>query len=257
MRIVRYRYKNKIYWGIIRGGIIQTLKQSPFAPVALNPRGAIKLGKVTILAPAAPGKIVLAGLNYKDHARELKMKIPKEPVIFLKPPTAVIADKDDIIYPQGIRRLDYEAELAVVIKQKAKNIPEKAVAKHILGYTCLNDVTARDLQKKDGQWTRAKSFDTFCPIGPWIETDISPKNLKIICRVNGQIRQNSSTRELIFSIPRLVSFISRIMTLMPQDVISTGTPRGVGSVKPGDWVEVEIEGIGKLRNKVVQENRRG
>ncbi len=204
-----------------------------------------------ILSPVQPSKIILVGLNYRDHARELHLAIPKEPVIFLKPPTAVIANAENIIYPLGVKRLDYEAELALVIKKKARNIPAERVKKYILGYTCLNDVTARDLQKKDGQWTRAKSFDTFCPIGPWIETNLDPSNLRIKCRLNNKLKQDSSTANFIFPVEHLVSYISRIMTLLPGDVISTGTPVGVGPMQPGDRVEVEIEGIGKLFNQVI------
>lgn len=204
-----------------------------------------------ILSPVQPSKIILVGLNYRDHARELHLVIPKEPVIFLKPPTAVIANAENIIYPLGVKRLDYEAELALVIKKKARNIPAERVKNYILGYTCLNDVTARDLQKKDGQWTRAKSFDTFCPIGPWIETKLDPSNLRIKCRLNNKLKQDSSTANFIFPVEHLVSYISRIMTLFPGDIISTGTPVGVGPMLPGDRVEVEIEGIGKLFNQVI------
>jgi len=205
-----------------------------------------------ILSPVQPSKIILVGLNYRDHARELRMAIPKEPVIFLKPPTAVIANAGNIIYPSGVKRLDYEAELALVVKKTARNIPAKSAKNYILGYTCLNDVTARDLQKKDGQWTRSKSFDTFCPIGPWIETKLDPSNLRIQCRLNDKLKQDSSTANFIFPVEYLVCFISRIMTLFPGDVISTGTPVGVGPMQPGDRVEVEIEGIGKLFNQVIK-----
>jgi 2-keto-4-pentenoate hydratase/2-oxohepta-3-ene-1,7-dioic acid hydratase in catechol pathway len=178
------------------------------------------------------------------------MPIPSEPIIFLKPPTAALSHKGKIVYPPGVKRLDYEAELAFVIKKKAKNIPQKDVSKYILGYTCLNDVTARDLQKKDVQWTRAKSFDSFCPVGPWIETDLNPDNLKITCCLNRALKQRSSTSNFIFSVPYLVSFISKVMTLCPGDIISTGTPPGVGPMQKGDRVAVEIEGIGCLENIV-------
>jgi 2-keto-4-pentenoate hydratase/2-oxohepta-3-ene-1,7-dioic acid hydratase in catechol pathway len=179
------------------------------------------------------------------------MDIPSEPIIFLKPNSSVIGPNTPIVYPKGVKRMDYEAELAIVIKRKCKNISESQVSKYILGYTCLNDVTARDLQKKDGQWSRAKSFDTFCPIGPWVET--SPKSLRLEIKsyLNGKLKQSSSTAYFIFPPQRLVSFISKIMTLMPGDVISTGTPAGVGPMKRGDKVEVEIEGIGKLKNSVI------
>ena len=197
-------------------------------------------------------KIILVGLNYRDHARELKMPIPKNPIIFLKPPTTLIGNLDKIIYPKQSKRIDYEAELALVIKKTCRNIKSQDAKKYILGYTCLNDVTARDLQKIDGQWTRAKSFDSFCPIGPWIETDLDPSKLQIRCWLNNKLKQDSSTAQLIFPVEKLVSFISSIMTLYPGDVISTGTPSGVGPMQPGDRVEVEIEGIGKLTNQVVK-----
>ncbi|MBU2044132.1 MAG: fumarylacetoacetate hydrolase family protein [Candidatus Omnitrophica bacterium] len=197
-----------------------------------------------------PTKIILCGLNYRDHAKELKMKIPKEPVIFLKPLTTLIGPGDKIIYPKGVKRLDYEAELALVIKKKAKGIPFKEARKYILGFTCLNDVTARDLQNKDGQWTRAKSFDTFCPLGPHVETDLDVSNLRIQTYLNRKLKQDSTTSQLIFSVGYLVTFISKVMTLFPGDIISTGTPPGVGPMKPGDIVEVKIEGIGTLRNEV-------
>ena len=180
------------------------------------------------------------------------MPIPKNPIIFLKPPTTLIGNLDKIIYPKQSKRIDYEAELALVIKKTCRNIKPQEAKKYILGYTCLNDVTARDLQKIDGQWTRAKSFDSFCPIGPWIETDLDPSKLQIRCWLNNKLKQDSSTAQLIFPVEKLVSFISSIMTLYPGDVISTGTPSGVGPMQPGDRVEVEIEGIGKLTNQVVK-----
>jgi len=197
-----------------------------------------------------PSKIVCVGLNYKDHARELGMKLPKEPVIFIKPPSSIIGNGGYIIYPKGVKRLDYEAELAFVIKRKAKNIPIGKAAKYILGYTCFNDVTARDLQKRDIQWTRAKSFDTFAPMGPRIVADIDPMRLGIRLYKNGALKQASNTRNLIFSPYRLLSFISGIMLLLPGDIISTGTPKGVGPMNAGDVVEVVIDGIGTLQNKV-------
>jgi len=178
-------------------------------------------------------------------------KLTMRIIIFLKPSTTLVAHKENIIYPKGIERLDYEAELALVIKKEAKDIAEEKVKDYILGYTCLNDVTARDIQKKDGQWTRAKSFDTFCPLGPWIETDIDPSNLMIKSYLNGELRQKSATSNFIFSVEYLVSFISRIMTLLPGDVISTGTPKDIGEMKVNDVIEVEIEGIGKLKNRVI------
>ena len=248
MKIGRFIYQDRIVWGILDNDGIRVLGSLPFCELKVD-KEIPHLG-VKLLAPVQPSKIVLVGLNYKDHAQELGMPVPLEPIIFLKPPSAVVGPEEDIVYPPVVDRLDYEAELAVVIKKKCKNVKEEEVNDFILGYTCLNDVTARDLQKKDGQWTRAKSFDTFCPIGPWIETDIDPCNLKIRSYLNGKLKQNSTTANFTFSVPFLVSFISKIMTLLPGDVISTGTPPGMGEMNPGDIVEIEIEGIGILKNKV-------
>ena len=204
---------------------------------------------VELLAPCCPSKIVCVGLNYVEHAKELKMKLPEEPILFLKPPSAVIGPGTEIIVPKSSERVDYEGELGVVIGKRCKAIAADEAKKHILGYTCFNDVTARDLQQKDGQWTRAKSFDTFAPFGPWIAS-IDPSDADIKTRVNGQIRQSSNIADLIFGVPSLIEFISNVMTLEPGDVIATGTPPGVGRLEKGDVVEVEIEGIGVLKNRV-------
>ena len=208
------------------------------------------LKQLKILAPTEPSKVIAVGLNYTDHARELKMALPEEPIIFLKAPTAVIGPGEKICWPVSSKEIHYEAELGVIIKKKCKNISAGEAADYVLGYTCSNDVTARDLQKKDGQWTRAKSFDTFCPFGPYIVQGIAPDNLRIQLKVNGKIKQDSSTKQMIFKIPELVSFISQVMTLYPGDLILTGTPPGVGPLKKGDTVEVVIEGVGRLINKV-------
>ncbi|MBA4391199.1 MAG: hypothetical protein C0399_09695 [Syntrophus sp. (in: bacteria)] len=199
-----------------------------------------------------PTKIIAVGLNYLDHAKELHMDIPDHPLIFMKPSTSVIGDGDAIILPLQTKELHYEGELAVIIKDKIKNVTKHEAIRFIAGYTCANDVTARDLQRIDGQWTRAKSFDTFCPLGPTIISDINPKNLRIETRVNGITKQRSNTKNMIFDVFELVSFISEIMTLLPGDIIITGTPPGVGEISVGDTVEVEIEGIGILRNIVTQ-----
>jgi len=198
-------------------------------------------------------KIIAIGLNYYDHARELKMPVPDHPIMFMKPSSAVIKNGGSIIYPRQSRNVHYEGELAIVIGKKAKNISKSAAGKYIKGYTCANDVTARDIQNIDGQWTRAKSFDTFCPLGPKVVKNIDPLNLNIHTRVNGKIKQNSNTKNMIFNVYELVSFVSSVMTLMPGDVIITGTPPGVGPMHVGNTVEVEIEGIGILKNKVVKE----
>jgi 2-keto-4-pentenoate hydratase/2-oxohepta-3-ene-1,7-dioic acid hydratase in catechol pathway len=210
----------------------------------------LKREDVLLMPPCQPTKIVCVGLNYVKHAQELKMQLPEEPILFLKPPSAVLAPGGQIIYPSSSQQVDYEGELAVVIGKRCKNVTAEEAEKHILGYTCFNDVTARDLQKKDGQWTRAKSFDTFAPFGPWIAR-IDPSNADIETRVNGNVVQKSNTSDLIFDVPQLVQFISAVMTLEPGDVIATGTPPGVGQLQRGDAVEVEIEGIGVLKNFVV------
>ncbi|KPJ68651.1 hypothetical protein AMJ44_05910 [candidate division WOR-1 bacterium DG_54_3] len=199
-----------------------------------------------------PSKIICVGLNYKNHAKELKMPIPEYPILFLKPPSALIYHNASIIYPSQTKELHYEAELAIIIKDRIKNIKKEDALKHILGFACGNDVTARDLQRMDGQWTRAKSFDSFCPVGPNIVKNINPDKLDIKLYLNGEIKQSSNTSNMIFTVDYLVSFISQIMTLGPEDVILTGTPPGVGPMQVGDVVEVEIERIGKLTNKVVK-----
>jgi 2-keto-4-pentenoate hydratase/2-oxohepta-3-ene-1,7-dioic acid hydratase in catechol pathway len=204
---------------------------------------------VELLAPCCPSKIVCVGLNYVEHAKELKMKLPEEPILFLKPPSAIIGPGAEIVVPKSSQRVDYEGELGVVIGKRCKAIAADEAKKYILGYTCFNDVTARDLQQKDGQWTRAKSFDTFAPFGPWIAS-IDPADADIKTRVNGEVKQSSNTSDLIFGVPSLIEFISNVMTLEPGDVIATGTPPGVGRLEKGDVVEVEIEGIGVLKNRV-------
>jgi len=208
--------------------------------------------KVKILAPCLPSKIVALGLNYRSHAEETKLPIPEVPLIFLKPSTAVIGPEEKIILPSlARRRVDYEAELGVVIGRRAKNVPKGKAREYVMGYTCVNDVSERYAQRDDGQWTRAKGFDTFAPIGPWIETEVDPDDLRIEARLNGETRQSARTRDLIFDVDELVNFISGVMTLLPGDIIATGTPSGIGRMNPGDVVEVEIEEIGTLRNFVV------
>jgi 2-keto-4-pentenoate hydratase/2-oxohepta-3-ene-1,7-dioic acid hydratase in catechol pathway len=197
-----------------------------------------------------PTKVVLVGLNYKDHARELNMKLPDEPILFLKPPTAVIGPDDYIQYPKQSTRVDYEAELAVVMKATCKNAEPAEILDFVEGFTCLNDVTARDLQRKDVQWTRAKSFDTFCPVGPRIVKDIAPNCVKIQSYLNGELRQDSNTSNFIFGVEELVSFVSKVMTLQKGDIIATGTPSGIGAMQRGDTIEIKIEGVGTLRNYV-------
>ena len=203
-----------------------------------------------LLPPTQPSKIVAVGRNYADHAKELGNEAPPEPIIFLKPPSALLAPGGTIVRPPQSQRVDFEGELAIVIGRRAKNVARAAWRDYVLGFTCANDVTARDLQKKDVQFTRGKGFDTFCPIGAHIETDIDPSSLAVVTRVNGDVRQNGNTQQMIFDCAFMIEFITAVMTLEPGDVILTGTPAGVGPLAAGDTVEVEIEGIGVLRNTV-------
>jgi len=249
MKIVRFKYHKKTRYGMIKHHAVILIEGSIFKKYKITKR-KIKISNVELLPPVEPTKVICAGLNYKDHAKELNMPIPDEPIIFIKPPTSIIGHNQKIIYPEGVKRLDYEAELAVIIKKQAKNIDKKDAKNYILGYTCLNDVTARDLQTKDVQWARAKSFDTFCPIGPYIVIGINPDNLFIKLYLNGKLKQSSTTANLIFKIDELISFISNVMTLKPGDIIATGTPPGVGPMNTSDKVEVKIEKIGTLANTV-------
>lgn len=253
MRIVRFEMQGRTGYGILEGEKIDVLWDTPYDGGLANTTGeVVSLPEVTLLAPCEPSKIVALGLNYRDHAAEFGHPIPEEPLIFMKPNTSVIGPDEDIVYPEMSRRVDYEAELAVVIGKTARNVMEADFRDYVLGYTCINDVTARDLQKKDGQFTRSKSFDTFAPLGPWIETEISdPDNLTVETYLNGERRQQGNTGNMVFAVPTLVAFISRIMTLLPGDVIATGTPSGIGPMRPGDVVEIKVEGIGTLRNRLV------
>ncbi len=210
----------------------------------------LALGDLTLLAPLSPGKIVCVARNYIAHAQEHGAEVPEVPLLFLKPPSAVIGPGQAIVLPPQSDQVEHEAELAVVIGRRARDVTPEEAAGHILGYTVANDVTARDLQQRDGQWTRAKGFDTFCPLGPWIETSADPSDLRIVCRVNGVIRQMASTQDMVFAVPQLVAYISGVMTLEPGDVVLTGTPEGVGRLVEGDTIEIEIQEIGLLRNEV-------
>ncbi len=251
MKICRFSDKNgSTHFGIAKDNTIVEIEGNPFGDFEITD-STHDPHEVNLLAPCTPTKIVAIGLNYKDHAAEMNKKIPDDPMLFLKPASSVIGDKDTIRYPAHMsERVDYEGELAVVIKKEAKNIAQNSALEYVLGYTCLNDVTARDLQSKDVQFTRAKGFDTFAPIGPWIETDIEPFDLEIKTFLNGELKQNSNTSNLIFTVPKLINFISHVMTLYPGDVISTGTPGGISPMKVGDKVQVEIEKIGTLTNYV-------
>ncbi len=252
MKILRFESGGTTAYGLVepRTGEIREIAGEPFEGIRLTGR-AFALDDVRVLAPVSPSKIVAVGLNYRDHAREMGKTIPAEPLLFLKAPSAVNRPGGDIVYPRASSRVDHEAELAVVIGRRAKEVKRKDASAVILGYTCINDVTARDLQVKDGLYARAKGFDTFAPLGPWIETELDPSALGIRCLVNGEIRQDGNTREMGATVPELVEFISHVMTLNPGDVIATGTPPGVGPVKVGDEIRIEVEGIGALTNRVV------
>ena len=231
-----------------RAGKWHVLEGDPFGAYRAGPR--IEHETARVLAPVQPSKIVAVGLNYRDHAREMGKPLPDEPLIFLKPPTAVIGPGAAIVIPPGVGRVDYEAELGIVIGRTARRVPAARAGEHVLGLTCLNDVTARELQARDVQYTRAKGFDTFAPLGPAVAVGLDGRALDVESFVNGQRRQASNTRELIFPLDRLVEFVSGVMTLHPGDVIATGTPSGVGPLVAGDRVTVRIEGIGELTNEV-------
>ncbi len=251
MKYVRYSYNDKIQYGILEGNQIFELTggiYTSFQKTGL----ALPLTQVKLLSPCNPSKIVCIGLNYRDHAEECNIPLPKSPVVFIKPSSSVIGPLDNIIYPEMSQRVDYEAELGVVIKHKAKKVPVSNAMEYVLGFTCANDVTARDLQPSDGQWTVAKSFDTFLPLGPVITDEVDCNNLNIESRLNGKVMQNSNTSNLIFKVDYLISYLSGIMTLYPGDVIITGTPAGIAPMNPGDVIEVEIENIGVLRNTIVK-----
>jgi 2-keto-4-pentenoate hydratase/2-oxohepta-3-ene-1,7-dioic acid hydratase in catechol pathway len=253
MKIMRFSSGGKIQYGILENDIIESCS-NPFSgrPIIRKNGNLYHIHDVKVLAPCEPSKIVCLGLNYRSHIQETGFKYPEEPILFLKPPTSVIGPEEYVVRPilpvKG--RIDYEGEIGVVIGKTAKDVSEENSIEYILGYTCINDVSARYCTEKDGQWTRGKGFDTFCPMGPCIGALPDPENIKIETWVNGQVRQASDTSYLIFGIRKLIAFISGIMTLLPGDVISTGTPEGVGQMNPGDTIEVRIEGVGTLRHYV-------
>lgn len=250
MKYVRFKKDNSCSYGLLEGEKVKVIEGDIFKDYSITGR-CYDIGEIEILTPCVPSKIVCVGLNYKAHARETNMPLPQEPLIFLKPPTAALAHKGNIVIPAMSGRVDYEAELGLVIGKPAKNIEPEAAYSYILGATCFNDVTARDLQTKDGQWTRAKSFDTFAPFGPCIAAGLNYDNLFIELLLNGETRQKSNTSDFIFNVGQLVSFISQVMLLNPGDVIATGTPSGIGSMSPGDVVQVKIQGVGVLENHVI------
>jgi len=255
MKIIRYSHeKSPPKYGWIHEGKVGALSAAPFGPFhRLEPN--LLLENVSLLPPVVPRKVIGVGRNYPQHAKEHNAEVPDTPIIFSKPATSVIGPGDDILIPPQSNQVEYEAELAVVISKRGRWIDILKVDDYILGYTIGNDVTARDLQRSDKQWTRAKGFDTFCPLGPWIETDLDASDILITCRVNDEIRQMGSTREMVFNIPQLVVYISSIMTLEPGDVIMSGTPAGVGKLEENDRIVISIEGIGELRNQVKLEER--
>ncbi|MBN2244504.1 MAG: fumarylacetoacetate hydrolase family protein [Candidatus Aminicenantes bacterium] len=250
MKIYRFKYKKKISYGILEEEILFPVLGSIYRKIKTSEKG-IPISETALLPPVIPSKIVAVGRNYTDHASEMGNPLPSEPLLFLKPSSAVIGTEDCIIYPKESKRVDFEGELALIIKKKTHKFEDKEdVADYILGYTCFNDVTARDLQQKDIQFTRAKSFDTFASMGPCIATQLDPAGAQIKTFLNGKLKQSGNTKNLIFSIPELVRFVSRIMTLFPGDVLTTGTPAGVGPMFPGDRIDVQIQGIGTLSNRV-------
>ena len=218
-------------------------------PQALGPR--LLMSQVRLLPPVLPSKVLGIGRNYAEHAAEHGAEVPAEPLVFSKPSTSVIGPGGAINLPVQSEHVEHEAELAVVIGRLCSDVPAERASDVVLGYTCANDVTARDLQRKDGQWTRAKGFDTFCPLGPWVVTDADPSDLVVTCEVNGELRQRGTTADMVHKIPELIAWVSSVMTLLPGDVILTGTPSGVGPLHDGDEVTVEVAGIGALTNKVV------
>ena len=274
MRIARFAHGGDVGYGIVEdaaqdgvagtvtgadadGLVVAELLGHPFGigDEAIRLTGSrYPLADVRLLAPVLPSKVVAIGRNYADHAAELGNEVPDDPIIFLKPSTAVVGPRDPIVYPTQLsERVDFEGELAVVIGRLCREVPPERVGEVIFGYTCANDVTARDLQAKDGQWARAKGFDTFCPLGPWIETDVDPADLELTTIVSGEIRQNSRTSLLLHNVTALVTYVTAVMTLLPGDVLLTGTPAGVGPLKDGDEVSVTIEGIGTLINGVTND----
>jgi 2-keto-4-pentenoate hydratase/2-oxohepta-3-ene-1,7-dioic acid hydratase in catechol pathway len=250
VRLIRFRSGDRIATGSLEDGFVRPLHGTFFEdPVPTGEE--IPATDVRLLAPVIPSKVVCIGKNYLEHAEEMGGDVPEEPIIFLKPSTSVIGPSDPIPRPAWTERVDHEGELGIVIGRLARQVRAEESGRFVLGYVCGNDVTARDLQARDGQWTRAKGFDGFCPLGPWVETELDPIDVAVECRVNGETRQAARTSQLAFGPGELIEFITRVMTLLPGDVILTGTPAGVGPLQVGDKVEVEVEGIGVLENEVV------
>ena len=252
MRIVRYSRQGEVGFGILEGETVAAISPHPFGAFEYTGE-PLPAAEVRLLAPVLPSKVVAIGRNYAEHAREQGAEVPADPVIFLKPSTSVIGPDDPVVRPEGVGQVDYEGELAVIVGKLVRRLEPADAIQAVFGFTCANDVTARDLQNSDGQWTRAKGFDTFCPLGPWIETDLDSSDLAISTLVNGEVKQQARTSQLERGVADLLAFVSRVMTLLPGDVLLTGTPAGVGPLEAGDRVEVEVEGIGVLANEVVPE----
>ena len=257
MKLARVKVEGQVAFAVVDGEDVRELAGHPFEPVSYSGR-TWQLENVRLLAPVLPSKIVAVAKNYSDHAAEMNSEVSAQPMVFLEPSTSVIGPDDAIVIPPQSQRVDHEAELAVVIGRLCRDVPVDRVRDVILGYTCANDVTARDLQAADGQWSRAKGFDTFCPLGPWIETSVGltgPKpdvdDLAITCEVNGELRQAGRTASMVHSVSQLVAFVSSVMTLLPGDLLLTGTPAGISPLAAGDQVDITIERIGTLTNKVV------
>src|SRR5512137_846052 len=253
MRVIRYQYKTEVSkYGWIYEGQVGEIEGNVFGEYRRQ-EARIPLENVKLLAPCQPSKIICVGRNYAEHAKEHGAEVPKVPLIFMKPPSSIINPGEHIVLPPQSKQVEHEAELVAVIGKRGRNILPEQAKDYILGYTIGNDVTARDLQKTDGQWTRAKGFDTFCSFGPWIDTDFDVTDALISCKVSGQPRQMASTRDMVFNVGKLIAFISSVMTLEPGDLIFTGTPAGVGPLHDGDVVEVDIDGLGVLSNPVRKE----
>lgn len=256
MRFVRYRKGSDApQWGWVLGEKVGPIEGSPFGEYR-RLEANLPISALRLMAPVIPGKIICVGRNYVEHAKEQNAEVPDIPVLFLKPPTSVIGPGETIVLPPQSHQVEHEAELALVVGRRGRWIQSEQALDYLLGYTIGNDVTARDLQRRDGQWTRGKGFDTFCPLGPWIETEFDPADAMITCHVNGELRQMASTRDMIFTTRQLIVFISSVMTLEPGDVIMTGTPAGVGPLEAGVTVKLTIEGIGVLENPVEGETHR-
>ncbi len=255
MKIVRYRgdHASQAHYGLLEGEIVFAASGDPFSGGLEKGERVGNVSDVMLFPPVQPGKIVCVGLNYAAHVTETdaSREVPDEPVLFMKPPSALVGAGEPIVIANAGHRTDHEAELVIVIGRTARDVAEADARSVVLGYTAGNDVSDRDLQKKDGQWVRAKGYDTYCPLGPCIETELDVANVRVESRLNGQVKQTQTTASMIFPPMRLVSFVSCVMTLNPGDIIMTGTPEGVGPMKPGDTIEVEIGGVGVLSNPVV------